>query len=153
VGWWGLVLLFKSGAAGGVGPNPSLCGSRFEFYRVAKVDLTLREDARVNAAPSGVELLRDADEFSVDERPLDGFARIGKGIDFENDLIPDLETHSRGYQVPIDAFDRDVLSDGSDFDRVSFGLEGMDPLQGINADSSVRPTVVFCVVLVVPFKP
>jgi len=100
-----------------------------------------------------VKLLRDADEFSVDERPPDRLARIRKGIDFENNPITDLETHSRDDQVPIDAFDGDVLPDGSDVDRMSFRLKGMDPLQGINANSAVGSAMVFYIILAIAFKP
>jgi hypothetical protein len=100
-----------------------------------------------------MKLLRNPDELSVDERPLYRLARVREGSDFEKYLIPDSETGSRDDEVPIDAFDRDVFSDSSDVNRVSFHLKGTDPFQGINANSALGSAVVLYVVLAVPFKP
>jgi len=100
-----------------------------------------------------MEPLRNPDEFSVDERRADRLAGIRKGSDFEENLIPETKTCSRDDQVPIDAFDGDVLSDSSDIDRVSFCLKGMDPLKRINANSALESTVVLYVVLAIPFEP
>jgi len=66
--------------------------------------------------------LRDADEFSVDERRFYRLAGIREGSDFEQNLSPEPKTHPRNDQIPIDALDGDVLSDSSDVDWVSFGL-------------------------------
>jgi hypothetical protein len=100
-----------------------------------------------------MELLRDPDEFSIDERRADRLAGIRKGSNFEQNLIPETKTRSWDDQVPIDAFDRDVLSDSSDVNRVSFCLKGTDPLKGINANSALGSAMVLYVVLPIPFEP
>jgi hypothetical protein len=42
-----------------------------------------------------MELLRDPDEFSIDERRADRLAGIRKGSNFEQNLIPETKTRSR----------------------------------------------------------
>jgi hypothetical protein len=100
-----------------------------------------------------MKLLCDADKLSVDERRLYRLAGVGKGRNLEKNLVSESHTDSRNHQIPIDAFDGDVFSDGSDVNRVSLYLKGMDPLEGVNANSAFRSAVVLYVILAISFKP
>jgi hypothetical protein len=109
--------------------DPVLLGLRSEFDDVAEVDLTLSHYSRVHPAPSRVKLLRDTDEFSVDERRPDRLAGVCEGSDLENDIVAESQLRSWGYQVPIDSFDGHVFSGGPDTDRMTFRLKRSDSFQ------------------------
>jgi len=130
-----------------------LFGGRDDLNGVSEPNFTLCEDPRVDAAPSGVEFLRNANEFAVNERRLDRFAGIREGSDLEEYLVTQPESRSWNDQIPVDSLDREVLAGGPDVDWVAFLLEGKDPFEGIHADGSFGSAMVFCIVLSVPKKP
>jgi hypothetical protein len=100
-----------------------------------------------------MQLLGNANELSLDKRLFDRFAGSGKRGDLEDDLVTQLETHPGNDQLPLDSFHRNVLTDRSYIDRVTFLLEGLNPFQGINANRPLGPAMVHLVILRVPQKP
>jgi len=97
--------------------------------------------------------LRDADEFSADERALDSFTGIGERRYFDYDLVAEADARAWDGQAPINAFYRHVFSNGPDIDRVTLCLQRTDPLQRINANGAIGTTVVLYVGLTVSFEP
>ena len=124
-----------------------LGGRRSYLNRIAGADLTLSQNASINAAPAGKELLGDSDEFPVDEGAPDGFAGVGEGRHLEQNLVADPESGARNDQIPIDALEGEVLAGGYDVDGMAFSLECVDYFQRIDADGSFGSAVVFYVVL------
>ena len=114
---------------------------------VAEANFTLGENPRVHPAPSGMQLLRDSSELSIDERPFDRFAGAGERGDLEEDFVAQSDTRPGNDQIPVDSLHRHVLARRSDVDRVAFLLEGVNPLQRINANRPFGSTVVRFVVL------
>jgi hypothetical protein len=94
-----------------------------------------------------VELLRDANESPVDKRFPDGFARVRKRSDLQKNFIAEANPRSRHDKAPINAFHRDIFPGGSYIDRMSLGLQGADPFQGVYANRSLGSAVPFCIVL------
>ena len=76
-----------------------------------------------------MKLLRDADEFSVDERRLDRLAGVCERRDLEKNVVAESQLRPGDNQIPIDTLDGHVLAGGSDIDRVTFRLERTDPFQ------------------------
>jgi hypothetical protein len=148
-----MVLLFKSGAAAGVPRVPRLFRSRNHLDGVSEADLTFSEHPRVDSAPSRMKLLRDSDEFSVDERAFDCFAGVGERGDLEQDLVAKPELRTGNSQTPIDPFQSHVFSDCPDIDGMTFGLERTDSLNRKNANRFFGPAVVLLVVLCVSYEP
>jgi hypothetical protein len=70
-----------------------------------------------------MKLLRDADEFSVDERRLYRLAWVGKGRNLEQNLVSKSQPDSWNNQIPIDSLNGHVFAGGSRLDRVPFPLE------------------------------
>jgi hypothetical protein len=100
-----------------------------------------------------MKLLRDADEFSVDERAFDCFAGVGERGDLEQDLVAKPELRTGNSQTPVDPFQSHVFSDRPDIDRMTFSLERTDPLNRVNANCVFGSAVVFLVVLCVSYEP
>ncbi len=96
---------------------------------VAEAYLTLGQHPRVNSAPSRVKLLRDADEFSVDERRLYRLAWVCERRDLEKDAVAESQLHPGDDKVPIDSLHGHILAGGPDIYRVTFRLERADPFQ------------------------
>jgi hypothetical protein len=94
-----------------------------------------------------VELLRDPNEFAVDERLTDCLARAREVGYLEQDLIAEANPRSRNDQIPIDPCNGYVLARGSHIDRVSLTLKGTNSFQRIHAHGSVRSAVVYLVVV------
>src|SRR5450759_14703 len=152
-GQWGAVLPFKSGAVLGVARPRVLFGRRVNFDGVAEMDLTLAQHSRVHSAPSRVKLVRDADEFSVDERRLDRLAGVCERYNLEKDAIAESQLRLRDDQIPIDSFHGHVLACGSDVDRMTFRLERADPFQRIQTKRPVGSIMMHRDVLSVSCEP
>jgi hypothetical protein len=100
-----------------------------------------------------VNLLRDSNESAVDERFPNGFTGICEVGYLEEDLFAESNAHPGDYELPVDAFHRDVLADRPNIDRVALSLKGVDPLQGIYAHRSFRSAMELLVILSVPLEP
>ena len=79
----------------------------------------------------------DSDELSVVKRALDGLAGVCVRRDFELYVVSHSESRARPDEAPIYSFDGKVLAGGSDLDRMTFRLERVNPLEGVNADGSL----------------
>jgi hypothetical protein len=64
--------------------------------------------------------------MAVDEGGSDRFAGVGKGGNFELDLLSAPYPGSRNDQIPVKPFYREVLSDGSNIDGMTFSLKASD---------------------------
>ena len=114
---------------------------------VSEANFTLGQNPRVHPAPSGMQLPGDANELAVDERPFDRFAGAGERGDLEEDFVAQLDAPPGNDQIPVDSLHRHVLAGRSDVDRVPFLLEGVNPLQCVNANRLFLSTAVLFVVL------
>src|SRR5262249_34972898 len=128
-------------------------GGRQALYRIARRDLSGDENARVNTAPSGVSVLRNARVRPVEERGPNVQAGAREARDLDQDLVPEAEELLRLHPRPVETRDRHVLAEGTGLDRVAFRLEGLDLLEREEAERPVGATVVLCIPMRVTLEP
>src|SRR5207247_8951911 len=78
----------------------------------------------VDAAPAGMPLLGDARDVTAREARLDVEAGARVAGDLDADLLAQLQDGARLHALPVDAFESQVLADGSGRHRMALGLTG-----------------------------
>ncbi len=113
---------------------------------VSRRNVSGRQDARVQAPPSGMDLRGDPRKPAGLKRACDVLARVGGLRNLEEDRA-DADPHARSHQRPVDSRNREVLAGGACLDRMPLGAQSVDPFPGEEAHRAVGPPVIAPVAL------
>ena len=105
--------------------------------------------AGVYTRPAWVGFVGNAAEIPVFEEGLDGTAGRCVARDLNEHLLAQAQAVAGGQFLPVQAAEGDVLTQRAGEEWVSLGLQGQNPLQGVQAQGALRASVVFQVLLVV----